>query len=190
MDCTAGDEADDRGLHRHGITGTGSTSAPILAYGWIPGGQNAAAGSYADTVTVTVTFEAQRPQANNENSDRAIGSKLRSIALATDFGLPQDHTKTRKIQFRCARRVRLLIYILLRLQLLLPAHPDSLSDSPERPPIAIFISFAASSNLPCAEYMRARPVCTNHMSGCFCAFSRKIANASSLRFSAMQLASV
>ena len=49
-----------------GITGTGSTSAPILAYGQIPGGQNAAAGSYADTVTVTVTFEAQRPHTNNE----------------------------------------------------------------------------------------------------------------------------
>jgi len=39
-----------------GITGTGTTSAPILVYGQIPGAQNAAAGSYADTVTVTVTF--------------------------------------------------------------------------------------------------------------------------------------
>jgi spore coat protein U-like protein len=39
-----------------GITGTGATSAPILVYGQIPGAQNAAAGSYADTVTVTVTF--------------------------------------------------------------------------------------------------------------------------------------
>ena len=45
-----------------GITGTGSTTAPILAYGQIPGGQNAATGSSADTVSVTVTFEAQRPR--------------------------------------------------------------------------------------------------------------------------------
>jgi spore coat protein U-like protein len=39
-----------------GITGTGATSTPILVYGQIPGGQNAAPGSYSDTVTVTVTF--------------------------------------------------------------------------------------------------------------------------------------
>ncbi len=39
-----------------GITGTGTTSAAILVYGQIPGAQNAAAGSYADTVTVTITF--------------------------------------------------------------------------------------------------------------------------------------
>jgi spore coat protein U-like protein len=39
-----------------GITGTGSTSLPIQVYGQIPGGQNAAAGSYADTVTATITF--------------------------------------------------------------------------------------------------------------------------------------
>jgi len=38
------------------ITGTGAASTPILVYDQIPGGQNAAAGSYADTVTVTVTF--------------------------------------------------------------------------------------------------------------------------------------
>jgi spore coat protein U-like protein len=39
-----------------GITGTGLTSLPIQVYGQIPGGQNAAAGSYADTVTATITF--------------------------------------------------------------------------------------------------------------------------------------
>jgi spore coat protein U-like protein len=39
-----------------GITGTGTTSVPILVYGQIPGGQNAAAGSYSDTVTATITF--------------------------------------------------------------------------------------------------------------------------------------
>jgi spore coat protein U-like protein len=39
-----------------GITGTGTTSVPILVYGQVPGGQNAAAGSYSDTVTATITF--------------------------------------------------------------------------------------------------------------------------------------
>jgi spore coat protein U-like protein len=39
-----------------GIIGTGSTSAPVQVYGQIPSGQNAAAGSYADTVTATITF--------------------------------------------------------------------------------------------------------------------------------------
>ncbi|MGA8100969.1 MAG: spore coat protein U domain-containing protein [Candidatus Acidiferrales bacterium] len=43
-------------IHRWGITGTRATSAPIVVYGQIPGAQNAAAGSYADTVTVTITF--------------------------------------------------------------------------------------------------------------------------------------
>jgi spore coat protein U-like protein len=36
--------------------GTGATSGPIAVYGSVPGGQNVAAGNYADTVQATVTF--------------------------------------------------------------------------------------------------------------------------------------
>jgi len=36
-------------------------------------------------------------------------------------------------------------------------------------------SLSASGKFPCAEYMRAMPTCVNQISGCFCAFCRKIA---------------
>jgi hypothetical protein len=62
------------------------------------------------TVTVPLTFQPLLPH-QNENSDHAVGSEWRSIALANDFGLPQHRTKTRKIQ------LRRLMYVLLSLQL-------------------------------------------------------------------------